>query len=258
MDRFLGRTAFPGPAVDLAASGASFAGQAIFNGCIAVANWPRAEVARLVPAELELAANCSDTPDLHPIVFVFGEQTAGAIIFAGYPVLAGPDYGEFALVIPFVRHRGGRNLHVHVPRMYSGYFPATWNGNAHYGFAKAMANMEWRDRLFRLTSETGDLLFHATVEPSGDWLKQPHAVLAGIGAIFSLPVVGRKSDGRFVGSWWCWDFRDARVRPVRTALSIDAPLVEGLRPRGDSGVEGGTFEVRGMSWKLTWPAPCRF
>jgi len=169
MDPFLDRTAFPGPTIDLAASGASFAGQARFNGCIAVTNWLRAEVERLLPPQLALAANASPTPDIHPMIFVFGEQTQGAVIFARLPVPAGPDYGEFALAIPFVRHRDGRHLHVHVPRMYSSYFPATWNGNAHYGFGKAMARMEWRGPVFLMTSETGDLLLHAAVEPAGAW-----------------------------------------------------------------------------------------
>ena len=49
MEPFLDRRAFPGPAIDLAASGASFAGQACFNGCIAVTNWQRADVERLLP-----------------------------------------------------------------------------------------------------------------------------------------------------------------------------------------------------------------
>ena len=61
MEPFLDRRAFPGPAIDLAASGASFAGQACFNGCIAVTNWQRADVERLLPPELALAANASAT-----------------------------------------------------------------------------------------------------------------------------------------------------------------------------------------------------
>jgi len=260
MDPFLVRTAFPGPTIDLAASGASFAGQARFNGCIAVTNWLRAEVERLLPPQLALAANASPTPDLHPVIFVFGEQTQGAVIFARLPVPAGPDYGEFALAIPFVRHRHGRHLHVHVPRMYSSYFPATWNGNAHYGFGKAMARMEWRGPVFLMTNETDDLLLHAAVEPAGDWVSGAAAdlpLLAALRAIFSLPVVGRKADGRLVCSWWGWGFGDALVRPAAASVSIDAPLVEGLPLRTCTAVPGGSFEVRGMAWKLTWPTPCR-
>jgi len=41
------------------------------------------------------------------------------------------------------------------------------------------------------------------------------------------------------------------------SVSIDAPLVEGLPLRTCTAVPGGSFEVRGMAWKLTWPAPCR-
>ena len=257
---FLDRSAFPGPAIDLAASGASFAAQARFNGCIVVTNWPRVDVARLLPSELALAANASATPDLHPVIFVFGEQTEGAVIFARLPVPAVPDYREFALAIPFVRHRDGHHLHVHVPRMYSSHFPATWNGNVHYGLGKAMACMEWRGPMFLMTSETGELLVHAALEPTGDWVsgaaaELPH--LAALRAIFSLPVVGRKVDGRLVCSWWGWEFGDALVRPLDALVSIDAPLVEGLPVGTCADAPGGSFEVRGMAWKLTWPGPCR-
>src|SRR5262249_54831100 len=148
METFLGRDEFAGewiPADEL--TGASV-GQADFDGAIAFCNWRRDDVARLIPAELELAPNVSTAPDLHPLVFLFGEQTAGATLFGGVTIPLGVRYHEFGLAIPFVKHRTGSDLHIFVPRMYSSYEPATWAGNAHYGFGKVTAEMAWRESIF--------------------------------------------------------------------------------------------------------------
>jgi len=256
MDPFPDRSAFPGPVVDLAAARPRFAGQARFNGFVVLMDWERADVARLLPAELELAENTSGMPHRHPVVLLFGEQTEGAVIFAGLTVPMGPDYGEFAIAVPYVRHRHGRYLHVHVPRMYSSYFPATWSGNAYYGFAKAMASMAWEGPTFMMRSAAGDSLLHAEVEPAGSWSRAARE-LSGLRALFSLPVVGRRADASLVSSYWDLDFQDALARPAHVRVSIDAPLVEGLASRRDIGVSAGAFEVRGMLWRLTWPAPFR-
>jgi len=260
MRPFLGREAFPGPAIELAAAGGSFVGQAAFDGTIAWTQWPRAEVERLLPPDLELAANVA-APDLHPVVFVFGEQTHGAILFGGFTVPAGPDYWELAIAIPFVKHRRGRHLHVHVPRMYASYFPPVWNGNTHYGFGKELARMGWQGPIFLVTTAEGTLLVHAAVEPAGGWAPAEGCALPNLAALraaFALPVVGRKADGTFVSSYFGWDFTRAAVRPADSWVSIDAPLGAGLVPRECHDVAAGTFEVRGMLWRLTWPAACRF
>src|SRR5579862_3418974 len=81
----------------------SFVGQATFNGCIAFANWPRRDVERLLPPELQLATNVSSTPQLHPLAFIFGENSDGATIFGAMTLPLGVRYFEFALTIPFVQ-----------------------------------------------------------------------------------------------------------------------------------------------------------
>src|SRR5512147_954283 len=100
MHPLLGRNAFPGPAIDASASGATFAGEAAFHGCIAIAHWPRAAVERLLPRELELAANVSPYGDVHPVVFAFGEQHQGAWIWGGLTVPIGLTYHEFLIGFP--------------------------------------------------------------------------------------------------------------------------------------------------------------
>jgi hypothetical protein len=259
MDRFLGRSAFAGPAIDAHAAASRFAGQARFSGCIAFTNWPRDEVAALLPPELTLAPN-GTAPDVHPVMFVFGDQADGALIFGGLTVPTQITYQELGIVVPFVQHGGGPHLHNWVPRMYSSYFPAVWHGNAHYGFAKELARMRWHGPIFLATREEGSLLMHADTEPSGDWSPGTRCDAPNFDAmraIVALPVLGRRDDGTYVRSYFGWDFRDATVRPSDSCVSIDVPVIAGLRPRRCHDTASGTFEVRGMTWRLSWPSTVR-
>jgi len=261
MQPFLDERCFVGASDAERGSPRSFVGQATFNGCIAFANWPRREVERLLPPELRLAKNVSSTPQLHPLVFIFGDNTEGATIFGGITLPLGVQYPEFALVVPFVQHGSHSHLQVYIPRMYSGYFPATWNGNLHYGFGKETAKMYWDGPLFVVVAEAGRLLLRAAVDTSAPWQPADPCALpnfAAMQAVFSLPVLGRKANGTWVGSHFGWDFSAARVRPAAACISIDAPLVAGLPVRRSEAVPGGAFDVRGMVWRLTWPAACRF
>ena len=237
---------------------ASFVGQATFNGCIAFTNWPRPHVERLLPPELRLAANVSSAPSLHPLAFIFGENTDGATIFGGVTLPLGVRYFEFALAIPFVQHVSHSPLQVYIPRMYSGYFPATWNGNLHYGFGKETATMYWDGPVFVIMTEAGALLLRAAVDATARWFPGRSCTLpnfAAMQAVFSLPVLGRKSNGTYVRSHFGWGFDDAQVRSADACISIDAPLVAGLPRRRCEAVAGGTFEVRGLVWRLTGPTP---
>jgi hypothetical protein len=123
------RSAFAGPAIDAHTASSRFAGQARFSGCIAFTNWSRDEVAALLPPELTLAPNAT-APDVHPVMFVFGDQADGALLFAGLPVPPQITYQELGIVVPFVRHRGGPHLHNWVPRMCTRAISRPSGGNA--------------------------------------------------------------------------------------------------------------------------------
>ena len=259
MEALLDRRAFPGPSIDAAAAGLGFPGLARFDGCLVATAWARRDVEALLPEELELAPNVSAAPDVHPVVFVFGEHHGGTAVYGGLTVPLAVDYGEFVLAVPFARVRGGPHLHVWVPRMFSSYFPATWSGNVYYGFTKDMARMTWHGPVWVMTGETGELLVHAAVEPAADWspARLASAHLDPLRAIFALPLVGRRADGTLVTSYFGWDFADAAVRRVGAEVSLDGTLVPGLAPRRCHAVPGGAFEVRNLVWRLSWPAACR-
>jgi hypothetical protein len=151
-------------------------------------------------------------------------------------------------------------MHTYIARMYSSYFPAVWNGNVHYGFAKQLARMWQAGRDFVAVTEDGAPLLHAEVEAAADWLPGAGCALANfeaMRAVFALPVVGRRASGRSVCSRFDWGFEDALVRRTAVTVTIDAALGPGLTPRRCGVVPDGGFELRGMLWRLSWPAPCR-
>ncbi|MEO8605451.1 MAG: hypothetical protein ABI629_22975, partial [bacterium] len=162
------RREFVGVTLPGAALAGSVAGQAHFDGCLAMAAWPRAVVEALLPLELQLAPRAlaaDDAAATHPILVVFGEHTDSAMVVAGLLVPAQLRYWEFCLAIPYVTHRRGRILHTYVPRMFSSYAPVVWDGNARFGLAKQLAEMGWDGPQFIVTGADGALLWHAGVAP---------------------------------------------------------------------------------------------
>jgi len=260
MELVLGRSAFPGPAIEAGAAGATFAGEATFDGCVAVTHWPRADVERLLPAELELAANVSPRPDVHPLVCAFGNQTQGSWIWGGFTLPVGLEYFELLIGLPFVKHRRGHHLHTYIPRMYAGNPASVWDGNVRYGLSKQLAEMRWWGSTFVLTTEQGTPLFHAVVETANEGAASAATAPAvrTVAEVFSLPVLGRKETGELVGSYFAWDLDAALIDTAEACLTIDAPLGAGLEPRVFHGTRAGTIVVREMNWKLSWPMRCRF
>lgn len=245
-----------GRVLTAAAAGARFVGVSCFNGWLATVPWPRRVVEALLPPALCLAADPGVTQ--HPVVVLFGEQTASTVVYGGVPMPLAIDFSEFGLAVPFVRHRAGRSLHVVFPRMCSSYFPAVSDGNVHYGLAKRLADMTWRPPVFWMTSDTGRLLFHAVVEPTGAW--DAAAEVDGFRAlhrVFTLPVLGRCAGERLVTSYFDWDVRGTRARATRARLTMSGELALGLGAREDVTLEGSMCEVSGMRWRLSWPLECR-
>ncbi len=249
MERFLGDS------IAASVAGATFVGQATFNGCIAVTTWPRRDVMALLSDGLTLAEHAAGD-DGHPVVFVFGEQTGGAVRVGGYPFPVGQDYREVCVAVPFVRHVHGRHLHTFIPRMYATYLPAVSNGNTHYGFSKRMASISWEGAFYLATSLTGALLLH--IETEAVKSAAAPASLAAVRAMFALPMLGRRADGRYVTSYFDWDFDTATVGTADVAVSIADGGLDAVAARRCPDLPSGSVAVRGMVWRLSWPMPCRF
>lgn len=258
----LGRDAFLGATVIADPAARSFAGQAIFDGFVAVCNRARAEVAGLLGPDLALAENVSETPDVHPLVFVVGEQREGATIVGARGLPLGIRYTEVALLVPFVTLAGGRYLHLFVPGMCCGFAPATLSGNWFYGFAKRPGTVHRDGDLAVATAADGATLFRAVVEPQGVWRGvgegEAPPVLDWLREALRLPVLGRIASGTLVTSYFDWGFERAAVRPSRSTITVTVPFAPGLPPAEYRDGAAGGMEVRDIVWRLTWPQPTRF
>lgn len=242
---------------DIAADSA-FVGEMRFSGCVVATHHPRRAIERLLPADLSLAAGAHESgADTHPLIFIFGRQTEGTILFGGMSYPLGVKYTEFGMAIPSVTYGGGGDLHTYVPRMYSSYFPPVRDGNMHYGFSKTQAAIDWHGPIATLTTPGGVLLWHAATEPVAAWRRRPDAVheLAWIEAAFACPILGRKANGRYVRSHFRFGFRDAVLRPIRCAMAIEVALLDGMAAQRVYSAPGQAVEVQGMLWQLSWPEP---
>jgi hypothetical protein len=213
-------------------------------------------VASLLPSGLALARGAVGA-DVHPIVFVFGEHRRGEAVFGGLALRMGRDYHDFGLVVPFVHRTARPHLHLYIPRMWSSYLPAWWSGNFHYGFPKDLAPMTWDGATFAMRERDGTVLARADVRDAGAW---GPAVAGGPGrlddvrATMALPVLGCRPDGRWVRSWFGWDFAAATVRAGRVRVAL-APSVAGEGPASSEALSDGAFHVHEMTWNMSWPAP---
>lgn len=262
MDVFLGRDAFSGPALEAGAVIDRFMGEARFDGGLACVNWQRSEVERVLPSELTLAENRSSAPDLHPVLFMFGGLRKTSILFGDVAIPTGVDYAEFLMAIPYVRHRRGRYLHTYMARMFSGVPTSVFVGNLYYGFGKSLACMGWEGPIFTVASVgKRQQLAQAGIgaKPATEVeTRQTVANLTSLHAALSLPIVGRRTDGSLVSSYFEVDFDAGVVEPRDAWISIDAPIIAGLSPRRYAAVHAGAVRITDVMWRLSWPVRSQF
>ncbi len=236
-------SAFPG-------TRASFVGEATFSGCFALCSRPRAELEAWLPTGTRLASD----PGL--VAFAFGTHGGSATRFAGFDLRLGIVYDELGIFVPNVVRDGSTERELYVARMYSSYYPAVWNGNAHYGFAKELVEIHRLGPIYCVLGADRRTLLHARSEPRGEWrlpAPGPIPALEQVREIFALPVLGRLADGRRLRSRFRFEFGGARVRPVDVCVDVEAILAPGVRPGEYADGASGSVEVSGMIWRLTWP-----
>lgn len=234
----------------------ALASQAVFSGSIVVTSWTREEVAPLVPDPLVLAEPREQETERHPVVFLFGHQRYGAPIFGRLAFPTPVVYEEFTMAVPYVRHRDARSLHLYLPRMICSYAPATWTGNAFYGFGKRMGRLEWRGPICAVCDAEGRLLAHVQLEREAESAGVPPNFDA-IRGLLEPPVAGRRDDGRWVESYWSFDFARARVAAADALVTIDRAFADGLRPGTHPDLPAGSLHVRDVVWRLSLPTPLR-
>ena len=226
-------------------------GQAIFCGCLAVINVGRQPLERSMPPSLRLPARRDGQV---PCLLLFGEQTEATTCFGGIPMPWSIRYHELMFAVPFVRREGTDTEHLYVHRMVCDFWPAVWVGNNYYGFNKSFAQMRWDNRRFAVTDVSNALMFSAEVSPSESASGQG---LTFIQRAAGLPVIGRREDGRIVGSRFDWLFPANAIDPVALKLTVTPSFAdrdgETFPAHADPQSCDQAYAVSGMRWCLSWP-----
>jgi hypothetical protein len=222
------------------------AGQATFEGCIAVLNVPRETLLSMLPSAVDLPTG--DFADC-PCLLVFGEQSDGTAFFGGLRLPWGVRYHELMVAIPFVRWAGSRDVFLFILGMACDASWAVWNGNTYYGFRKRLASMSWEGGCFYATDEGHQPGLQAILRPRAS---ASTGQFAWIQAAAALPVLGHRDDGSFVRSRFEWDFREAAVEAAALSLVVENHFLE--LPVGRYAVRNDdAYWVRRMRWRLSWP-----
>jgi hypothetical protein len=234
----------------------AFVGEARFDGFFVEGMLPRDRATSCLPPGFALAEQPYGRPSpFHPLIFIFGRQSETVVRFGGTRWPTGFRYLEAVLMLPFVRRSGSSELHSYLPRIYAGDRWATWSGNVFYGYNKLIASLCWiSDTLAVSTPRTGVAL-EAKVEGVSDWEPAGAAgAFATLKSFADLPVAGRRADGSIVTSWFDWDVSAASLRSVRAAVSLSASVAPGLEACECNGIEGRSFEVSDLRWRVSWPS----
>ncbi len=209
---------------------ATAGGEATYHGNLVFTNLDRPLVQAVLPPELKLAPN-SAAPGLHPVIYLYGRPTDTKWIVADTPILIGPNYQELMLLVPFVQESTGSMWHNYVVRMYLDDANAIWIGNLFFAYAK-------------------------------EWGTMPN--YQAIQTILAMPIVGRRSSGQLVCSYFELNYANATVAPVQSSHEFLEPFVPGMSGWVGLGtvssVVNGAVAVRDLNWRIKQPPAraCRF
>ncbi len=221
---FLGPKDFAGTYTP-GASNTAQGGQATYSGYIVFTNIDRSTVAAALPSDLKLATNLSPTPDLHPIIFLYGHQRNTHWIIGGTTPQVGQDYTELTVLIPFVQNLDGTRWHNYVARMYLDDLGAIYVGNLFYAYAKEWGKSDESGTAFTECHDAQEY-FGAAMQESGGWLPSAQAETAllnyqAIETIFEMPMVGW-NDYSFTCSYFDFNYDKALVQTLKSQHTFGA------------------------------------
>ena len=237
----------------------SVGGQATYEGKILFTNMPRKHVQGVLAQDLCLATNKSKTPELHPVVYLYGHQTNTQWIIRGRTLPVGKDYQELILLIPFVQRNKSDKWHNYVVIIYLNDKAAQKLGNTYYGYAKHKARFEETTTDFTVLVH-GRPTFHSTTKTLGPWQPSRAAELTlpnykNIQTIFEMPVLGVKQGRKkltFSCSYFEWEYSSVEVAPIQSQHRF-------LHGDTFTSEKDCAIAIRNLRWRITFPPPkCQF
>lgn len=240
---------------------APFIGTGRLSANVAIFQAPVAEVnALLNDSRLELAPSPLTDRTHHPLVVMFGVQHNVHPLAAGIglPGFLGPRYGEFIVLIPFVRKKGETGAtYNHMPLLYLDSRRAVLAGLI-YGYPKVFADITAIEESFRVFDRhTGATLVAAEAIGDSRQMQPPQTALDAMKIIFSNPFIQTRGD-ELVASLVDWRLSHARIIPARLAIAL--PAMKQLKSRSmevpsldEDGF--GAFHLE-TTWLLSPPFNC--
>lgn len=216
-------------------SAINLSGDGVFRGV--TLSVPTALVTKLLPPGLALGAQGVTKPETHPVIVSYNELTRAQMSVPSLlPIL---NYYEYTLGIPYTFiARGGLNHnspgpYYFMPKLFLNSTLAVIGGVAFWGFHKTPARFNVGDEHFNILTGQGEQLTSLEWEPSGDFMPiAGYPNFEPIREMLDQPLVSQvppTSGPIFVVSDFDKRWDAARLRPLRTTLTIDEDFVHGCK-----------------------------
>lgn len=223
----------------------SYLFQSTFSGCALTVHLPRVIVTDWIPPGCGLK---STSEHLHPVVFLFGDQQRGAMVYGERVVTAPITYNEWAALVPGVTTAGQESAFTFVAGMVCNYPVAQFYGNTFYGYRKQLGSLFWDENNCEISVR--ETIMRASLE-------QPAACdLEDVEELFNYlhaPILGLDSRGGLMYSQWKFQPEIAEFWRVAASLEVDHAFAPGVNPFSAAVTQKDGFMLRGLPWQLTAP-----
>jgi uncharacterized protein with NAD-binding domain and iron-sulfur cluster len=219
---------------------------------------PAHEVAKLLPAGVELMAQTQTPPGTHPVGLIFAEQHG---VRPNLLPFGGMTYRECAIAVPFVTLAGGsagtQPLMV-LPALYLDRVLPTLAGRVMYGYRKHLARVSGSAPMQRVRTLFGATVLAAQLDAAGAvGSNYDYENLGPVRAMMDQPIVTHDPLRGWLFSFMDYRFEQARITPLRGTVMVGAgvlgnPSAATLDVDSVLTAPGGAFRFDG-GWTLTNP-----
>jgi len=264
---FLGEADFDGQPIDPPSDDdpVTDGGEATYNGFLTFTNIDRNMVEQLLLPGFQLAPRkTTHTPNVHPVILLFGDQTDGASVLAGTLWPSGIHYSEKIFAVPFVQKSGENGWHTFIIRMYLDNDFAIAGGLV-FGYRKRKAWIDWKGDDVRIR----DVFLNDLLEGCFSWGATWHDGNDALASIPNFSDMVSIMSTRLLGhnfnvpicSHWEWNLDKAKVATAETSYNMIAPFTSSMNAwpalSPFNNVTDGAVVVRGLRWRLSrFPIPC--
>ena len=233
---------------------------------------PTPTVRELLPWGLELGPQSLTPPGTHPVVLFFHDLFRAHMNIP--TLLPNMTYREQVIGIPYSHvttdWAGPSGPFFFMPRLWLDNVLATFGGLLQWGFAKKLARFTVTAERYAVTDEAERPLISLDFERVGEPLPVAHFPhFEAIRSLIDQPLVSALPAAMgpfYVCSDFAKNWRTAKLRPLRTAVTIDRAFVTGLpcgrfpeedlHPGIDESPFGG-YELH-TQWSQSLIYPCAF